>query len=71
MDIQTKRWLGPMITELLSGPAGNATFARLMHAAVTADGGGGVDWVAFGELIRNELSWNHYPTLSSQGITCA
>ena len=63
MDVQTERWLGPMITELLSRPAGNAAFARFMERAVGIgdNGAAGVDWIRLGQMMRNELGWDDYP----------
>jgi hypothetical protein len=63
MDMQIERWLDPMIVALLAVPAGSAVFARLMQDAIVSRGDAtpAVDWVVFGQLIREELGCDHYP----------
>jgi len=65
MDAKTERWLGPMLTELLSRPGGNAALGRFMEHAVglPVDPERGVDWIGFGQLVRDDLGWDHYPEL--------
>jgi len=64
MDVETQRWLSPLITALLDTELGSAAFQRFMQAAVTAhsdEDPPGVDWIRIGQMIRNELDWDHYP----------
>jgi len=65
MDVETERWLGPMVTALLDTELGGAAFQRFMQAAVIArtdEEPPGVDWIRIGQLIRYELDWHHYPS---------
>ena len=72
MTRDVESWLGPMLHAMLSSSAGDATFARLMDRAVTCRGdeSPGVDWVVLGQLVRDELGWDHYPAEPSNGFMC-
>jgi len=68
MDVQTQRWLDPMLRALLVDKAGGAYFARLMDGAISdaiSARFGGIDWIGFGQLIRTELAWENYPSSPS------
>ena len=60
---KTERWLGPLFTELVSIPTGDAALARLIADAVgNAElQAAPIDWIRVGQSIRAELHWNDYP----------
>ena len=65
MTIETEQWLSPMVGALLSSRAGGELFVGLMESAMPriAVGARGVDWIDFGQRLRQELCWDDYPAL--------
>lgn len=79
MKDQTAAWLDPMLVEShlaasdfrrliaqASMPAAEAGTPWLNWLAKNTPSGAiakGVDWIRFGQLLRDELGWQHYPDL--------
>ena len=64
MDDDTRHWLSPMFTALLT-VGGGATFGRFIETVVNEaprTQPRSVDWVRVVQLMREELAWDDYPT---------
>ena len=68
MTFETEFWLAPLLGALLSYREGGESFARLMESAITtgAVSNRGVDWIGVGQMMRDELGWEDYPTIPPQ-----
>ena len=64
MTHATERWLAPML-RVVTTARGAHTLTRLMESTLI---GRGLDWIQFGQVLREELGWDHYPALPEQLI---
>ena len=64
MTDATELWLAPMLRAVKTSRGAHA-LTRLMESALI---GRGLDWIQFGQVLREELGWHHYPALPQQHI---